>query len=141
MKNGREKMNILLIRDLSSHIRTIPLSEPLQIDMRAKSDEYSYVIKIQTGDIVLSVKLDWIGDAQAQNLFEYLYNKIREALLPGNGVAEISLIEVRAVFLTDKDSRVEVFEGREAIDVYEKMKAPAPVTEPESEEETVSEEE
>ena len=141
MKNGREKMNILLIRDLSSHIRTIPLSEPLQIDMRAKSDEYSYVIKIQTGDIVLSVKLDWIGDAQAQNLFEYLYNKIREALLPGNGVAEISLIEVRAVFLTDKDSRVEVFEGQEAIDEYEKMKTPAPVTEPESEEETVSEEE
>ena len=141
MKNGREKMNILLIRDLSSHIRTIPLSEPLQIDMRAKSDEYSYVIKIQTGDIVLSVKLDWIGDAQAQNLFEYLYNKIREALLPGNGVAEISLIEVRAVFLTDKDSRVEVFEGREAIDVYEKMKTPAPAAEAETAEETVSEEE
>ena len=113
-------MNILLIRDLSSHIRTIPLNEPLQIDMTATNEQFSYMIKIQSAESVLAVKLSWIGDRQAQDLFDYIYNKIKEALL--TSVAELSLIEIRAVFLTDKDSSVEVYEGQEALDEYAKVK-------------------
>ncbi len=113
-------MNILLIRDMSSHIRTIPLNEPLQIDMTATDEQFSYMIRIKSAESILAVKLNWIGEAQAQSLFDYIYNKIKEALL--TSMSELSLIEIRAIFLTDKDSSVEVFEGHEATEEYAKVK-------------------